>query len=82
MLSDIRLYCKWTVIETAQYWYKNRSMEQTRESRNKPMWSINLWEMREQNAMEKRQPLLISDAGETGQLQGKNENIFSHHMQQ
>ena len=38
--------------------------------------------MREQNAMEKRQPLLISDAGETGQLQGKNENIFSHHMQQ
>ena len=30
--------------------------------------------------MEKRQPLLISDAGETGQLQGKNENIFSHHI--
>ena len=35
----------------------HRSMEQNRQSRNKPthLWSINLWQRRQENVMEKRQ---------------------------
>ena len=43
-------------------------MEQTREPKNKPthLWSINLWQSRQEYTMEKRQSL-ISDAGKIGQ---------------
>ena len=52
-LPDFRQYYKTTVINTVWYWYQNRH----REPRNKPrhIWSINLWQRRQEHRMGKRQ---------------------------
>ena len=69
-LPDFRLYYKAShknsIIFTQKQKY--RSMEQDRNPRNKPMhlWSITLWQSRQEYTMEKKTASLMSDAGKTG----------------
>ena len=53
----------------------HRSMEQERESRNKPtyLWSINLQQRRQEYIMKKKTVSSISGAGETGHCVSNNE---------
>ena len=55
--------------------YTYRSMEQERESRNKPtyLWSINLQQRRQEYIMKKKTVSSISGAGETGHCVSNNE---------
>ena len=54
----------------------DRPMEQNRESGNKPwhLWSINLWQGRQEHKMGKRQVFSASTAGKPGQLHAKQWN--------
>ena len=62
-----------------------RPMEQNREPRNKPwhLWSINLWQGRQEHKIGKRKVYSASIAGKPGQLHAKqwNWNTPSHHAQ-
>ena len=54
----------------------DRSMELDRKPRNKPthLWSMNLWQRRQEYKLEKKINSSITGAGKTGQLQVKECN--------
>ena len=69
-LPDFGLYYKASHTNSITQKQKYRLMEQDRNPRNKSMhlWSINLWQSRQEYTMEKKTASLISDAGKTGPL--------------
>ena len=69
-LPDYRQYYKGRVIKVAWYWPKNRHMEQWMRTQNKPtyLWSINLWQRKQEYTIGKKTVFLASGAEKDRQL--------------
>lgn len=82
-IHDFKLFYKATLINEVWHLIKTeteRSVKKNRESRNESMliWSINLWQRRQDSTMGKGQPLPINDVGKTGQLYTRNKSKLNY----